>query len=37
MNNSELKYDLVVDKNNENDNNIFAIIKEKINKIKEDY
>ena len=37
VNNSEFKYDLIVDKNNENNNDIFAIIEEKINEIKEDY
>ena len=37
VNNSEFEYDLVVDKNNKNNNDILAIIEEKINKIKEDY
>ena len=35
--NSELEYDLIVNKNNKNNNNLFAIIEEKINEKKEDY
>ena len=35
--NSELKYDLVVNKNNKNDSDLLVIIEEKINEKKEDY
>ena len=37
MNNSELEYDLIVNKNNENNDNILAIIKEKISEKNEDF
>ena len=37
VNNSEFEYDLVADKNNENNNDLFIIIEEKINKEKKDY
>lgn len=35
--NNELKYDLVVDRNNKNNNDLLSIIKEKINEKKEDF
>ena len=35
--NSELEYNLIIYKNNKNDNDMLAIIEEKINEKKEDY
>ena len=37
INNNELKYDLIINKNNENNNDILAIIEEKIDEKNEDF